>query len=277
MRLPPFELHPEILLALIPLWAAYMAAWGVHVRGGGSSEQRRHKTLLFSGGMFALLIASVWPIHDLADGYLYSVHMVQHMLMSFVAAPLILAGMPAWMLRTLLRPRYLWSSARFLTRPIPALIIFNLGYLFLHWPAFVDATVRSEALHFGAHFFLMFISLVVWWPVIGPLPEFTKLPPLGQMIYLFMQSILPTIPASFLTFGSTPLYTVYERFPRIWGMSALEDMRIAGLTMKLAGGAILWVVIGYIFFTWVAEEDRAEKENRRSLGGGHVPPIGARP
>ncbi len=271
MPLPPFELHPEVLAVLLAPWALYLVAWWVHVRNGGSEEDRRRKTLLFSLGMLVLIGASVWPVHDLADGYLYSVHMVQHMLMSFIAAPLVLAGMPAWMLRRILSPRPLWESARFITRPIPALILFNGGYLFLHWPAVVNASVQSEVVHFLCHLLLVFISLVVWWPVIGPLPEFTKLPPLGQMVYLFLQSILPTIPAAFLTFGSTPLYAVYERFPRIWEISALEDMRIAGLVMKLGGGLMLWTVITFIFFRWVADEERADRASRVSLRGGQAP------
>lgn len=74
------------------------------------------------------------------------------------------------------------------------------------------------------------------------------------MLYLFLQSIVPTVPASFLTFGSRPLYPIYETFPRLWGLSALTDMRIAGLTMKILGGLILWSVIAVLFFRWYQEE-----------------------
>ena len=76
------------------------------------------------------------------------------------------------------------------------------------------------------------------------------------MIYLFLQSLAPTIPASFLTFGHTPLYPVYATFPRIWGVSALNDQLIAGLIMKLVGGLLLWGVIAVIFFRWFEQEQR---------------------
>jgi putative membrane protein len=76
------------------------------------------------------------------------------------------------------------------------------------------------------------------------------------MLYLFLQSLAPTIPASFLTFGSHPLYPVYAGFPRIWGMDALTDQLIAGLIMKIAGGLILWTVIAVIFFRWGERERR---------------------
>ncbi|HEX6130571.1 MAG TPA: cytochrome c oxidase assembly protein, partial [Actinomycetota bacterium] len=80
--------------------------------------------------------------------------------------------------------------------------------------------------------------------------------PPGQMMYLFFQSLAPTIPASFLTFGREPLYDVYATFPRIWGISALSDQLAAGLIMKLVGGAILWVVIAVVFFRWANREQR---------------------
>jgi putative membrane protein len=74
------------------------------------------------------------------------------------------------------------------------------------------------------------------------------------MLYLFVQSLAPTIPASFLTFGRSPLYPVYETFPRIWGISAITDQLLAGLIMKIAGGLILWGFIAAIFFRWHARE-----------------------
>jgi putative membrane protein len=75
-----------------------------------------------------------------------------------------------------------------------------------------------------------------------------------RMLFLFAQSIVPTVPASFLTFGQRPLYHVYETFPRVFGISALTDQLVAGLIMKIVGGLILWVIIAVLFFRWYAEE-----------------------
>jgi putative membrane protein len=90
----------------------------------------------------------------------------------------------------------------------------------------------------------------------SPLVELPALTPPAQMMYLFAQSLAPTIPASFLTFGHTLLYPVYGTFPRIWGISALNDQLIAGLLMKLVGGFILWGFVATIFFRWHAREER---------------------
>jgi putative membrane protein len=145
---------------------------------------------------------------------------------------------------------------RFLTRPIVALIVFNGLLLFTHWPEVVEASVRSELTHFTLHVLLVGSAVLMWWPVMSPLVELPALTPPAQMMYLFAQSLAPTIPASFLTFGHTLLYPVYGTFPRIWGISALNDQLIAGLLMKLVGGFILWGFVATIFFRWHAREER---------------------
>jgi putative membrane protein len=171
---------------------------------------------------------------------------------------LVLVGMPAWMLRGLLRPRPVQAVVRQLTRPLIALLFFNGVIVLTHWPSWVDLTLRSEPFHFFSHVLLTGSAMCMWWPVLSPLPEMPTLSYPMRMVYLFLQSIVPTVPASFLTFGSTPIYHFYATVPRIWGLSALTDQRIAGLEMKLLGGAILWTVIAVIFFTWYRQEQGTE-------------------
>ena len=100
----------------------------------------------------------------------------------------------------------------------------------------------------------------MWWPVVDPLPGFGRLSEPGKMLYLFGQSILPTVPASFLTFASSPIYSSYASFPRLWGISAVNDQMVAGLIMKIVGGLLLWIVIAVIFFRWHASEDREQDD-----------------
>jgi putative membrane protein len=235
------------------LETAYLLAVG---RGGLREPGGRRRAILFSLGMLTLWVGANWPMHDLAEGYLYSVHMVQHLLFSLVAPPLLIAGLPARMVRAMLRPEPVFALVRFLTKPVVALVLFNAVVVFTHWPAVVEASVRSEGIHFALHLLIVASALVMWWPVMSPLPELPPLTPPLQMLYLFFQSLAPTIPASFLTFGSRPLYPVYATFPRIWGISVMSDQLVAGLIMKLAGGAILWGFITVIFFRWHDRESR---------------------
>ena len=255
MRLPPWHVHLDVWLLFGSIVAAYLIAARRHLAATGEPTPGRKK-VLFLGGMAVLWIGADWPVHDLAEGYLYLMHMTQHLLFTLVAAPLLIAGMPAYMLRSLLRPRPVQRVFRFYTRPLVALLLFNGVLLFTHWPAVVEASVGSEPVHLALHVLIVTSALVMWWPVMSPLPEMPSLSAPGQMIYLFLQSLAPTIPASFLTFGHTPLYPVYASFPRIWGVPALEDQLIAGLIMKLGGGLLLWGVIAVIFFRWFEREQR---------------------
>jgi putative membrane protein len=253
--MPAFHVHPDVWLVLGSIWFAYTVA--LRRRDWSSRKElaeRRRRRTLFTAGMLTLWVASTWPIHDLAERSLYSIHMAQHLAYTLVAAPLIVAGIPAWMWRDLLRPRPIAVVFRFLTRPVVALVLFNGLLLFTHWPEVVTSAVGSEWIHFGLHVLLFGSAIVMWWPVLSPLPELPALTPPAQMLYLFLQSLAPTIPASFLTFGHTLLYPVYATFPRVWGLSALDDQLIAGLVMKLIGGLILWGFIAVIFFNWYARE-----------------------
>ncbi len=258
MDLPAWHAHPDVWLLLGSVVGVYLIAVRRHDRAPAAGEEPtpRRRVRLFLLGMGVLWIGADWPVHDLAERYLFSVHMVQHTLFTLVAAPLLIVGMPTWLLRRLLRPRAVRVIWGFLTRPVVALMVFNTVLFFTHWPAVVDAAVTDELTHFALHVLIVGSALVLWWPIVSPLPEMPALPAPGQMLYLFLQSLAPTIPASFLTFGTRPLYPVYVGFPRIWGMDALTDQLIAGLIMKIVGGLILWGVMSAVFFRWGDRERR---------------------
>jgi putative membrane protein len=221
----------------------------------GEPAATRGQVVAFVSGVVALLVASDWPVHELAEERLLSVHMVQHLLMSLVAPPLLLAGTPGWLFRTILSPRWLFAVVRALARPIVALLVFNAFIALSHWPALVALALRSEPAHFGIHAVLVLTALLMWMPVLSPVVEIPRLRYPGQMLYLFAQSIVPTVPASFLTFADTPIYPFYGLAAPLLGVDPVTDQRIAGLVMKLVGGFILWGVIAVLFFRWHRQEE----------------------
>jgi putative membrane protein len=257
---PSWQPHVEVWLLVAALAASYAVAVvrvGPRYAAAGRAPVTRLQVVCFALGVLAVWVAADWPIHDIAERFNYSMHMVQHLTFSMVAAPLLLLGTPAWMLRVILRPpSYVFRVVRFLSRFLPALLVFNLVLVFTHWPAVVDASLRNGFVHFLVHALIFLSSLIIWLPVLSPLPEIPRLSPLPRMLFLFAQSIVPTIPASFLTFGSSPLYRFYEHVPHLWGLSTLDDQRIAGLIMKIGAGLLLWLLIAVIFFRWAGEEDR---------------------
>jgi putative membrane protein len=277
---PHWHLHIDVWLLVATAGLLYFGAVRRERARRGSAPQAgepvvtRRQVGAFAGGLGVLLLASDWPIHDVAEGYLYSVHMVQHLLFTLVASVLLLLGTPAWMARRLLgrdrpggadgAPTRRLRVVRVLSKPLAGLAQFNLVLVLSHWPAVVEATVRYHPLHFVAHAVLLTSAVLMWLPVASPLREVPRATPPMQMLYLFLQTVVPTVPASFLTFGAHPLYHVYETFPRLWGVSALDDQQTAGLIMKIAGGFYLWIIIAVIFFRWYAREERVAEAARRA-------------
>ncbi|MDP8959958.1 MAG: cytochrome c oxidase assembly protein [Actinomycetota bacterium] len=264
--MPPWHPHPDVWALVLVLGGGYLYAV-LHV---GPSQDRPSpsgaQVASFLLGVAALWVASDWPIHDLAEQASFSAHTLEHMVQALVAPPLLLLGTPSWLARRLLHPPPLPLVARALTRPLAAFAIFNVTMLAIHWPIVVGLMLRSEPFHLAAHALVVLAGLVMWAPVLSPLPELPRLSPPLQMVYLFAQSILPTIPASFITFAQSPPYRSYQALTPLWGLSVLEDQQLAGLLMKIGGGLILWTAITIIFFRWYLEEqrwDRLERELRR--------------
>jgi putative membrane protein len=261
---PRWHVHPDVWALVVLLEGAYLLTLRREAARRGPESKapvaRPYQLVAFTAGVMTLWIASDWPIHDLAEGYLYSIHMVQHLMMTLVAAPLLLLGIPAWLARRLLSPRWLFATVKTVSRPIPNLIQFNAILVLSHWPVIVEGTLRHHPLHFVAHAVLLGSALLMWMPIVSPTREVPRLAPLAQMVYLFMQTIIPTIPASFLTFGTTLLYPIYGTFPRLWGASAITDQQVAGLIMKIGAGFYLWMWIFTIFFRWYASEEGRKKK-----------------
>ena len=120
-------------------------------------------------------LAADWPIHDLAENYLFSAHMVEHLLISLVAPPLLLLGLPAWMVRRLLRSPAAGGTVRVMARPLVAGLTFNAVLALSHAPFWVNGTLEHHFLHFWAHLLLFAVSMLMWFPVINRLEEFPSL------------------------------------------------------------------------------------------------------
>lgn len=264
---PAWAPHPEVWLLVGAIAAGYAVALkrlGPRLAPTGSAVVTRFQITTFSAGLLAVWIASDWPIHDLGERYFFWVHMVQHTTYAIIAAPLLLMGTPAWLARWLLSPRWLLRTVRYMSRLIPATLIFNFVIIVTHIPVVVDASLHHALLHFSLHALILVSSLIVWMPLLSPLPEVPRLQPLARMLFLFLQSVVPTVPASFLTFGDHPLYKFYETVPRLWGISALDDMRFAGLIMKILVGFSLWITITVVFFRWYNAEETGSPARRVS-------------
>ena len=258
-----FHLHPDVFVVMSGLALSYwwaLARLGPRKVAPGEPVATRNNVRCYVIGLVFMWIFAEYPIHDLAEHYLFSVHMVQHLVFTMVSAPLMLMGLPPWLMRTLLvTPRRVHAVVRQLTRPVVALIIFNAFLVLTHWPVVVNQTTHDELFHFGVHTVMFGTALILWMPMVNQLPELPRLTYPQRMVYLFLQSIVPTVPASFLTLSTGVIYSAYAHQTVKLGISPITDQQVAGVIMKIGGGAILWGILGYTFFAWWAAEQRRDK------------------
>ncbi len=243
--------YPGIWLAMILPMALYARSVRRHE---GETDWR--KAAQFTGGMLVLWAATDWPLGTLGAGYLASAHMAQYIIYTLVAAPLILLGIPEWMARSLTRKLRLERLTVWLGHSLVATaLIYNAILLSTHAPGTVEVLRNSQLGSFAMDVAWVVAGLLLWLPVLSPLPEGRASSTWAKMAYLFVTtSVVAVIPASFLTFTSTPIYAIYELAPRIGSITALEDQQIAGIIMKIATIPIVWSTIAVLWFRWSARE-----------------------
>jgi putative membrane protein len=251
-----WNFHPDVVSLLLTLQLAYLyVVFEFRNRIPDAGRVKRSQIAYFSLGVFVLYIASGTPIHELSENYLASVHMFQHLLFMLIAAPLLLAGIPSWLYLAALKPRPVMAVARALTKPLIAFALFNAILVFTHLPFMVDLSLRVHWFHLFVHMVLVASALIMWWPILSPLAELPRLSYPLQMGYLFVQSLFPSVIASFITFSDRVVYEFYAEAPRIWGLTAIHDQQIAGGLMKVLGSLILWCFIAGAFFRWYEREE----------------------
>jgi putative membrane protein len=244
---------PAVLAGVALLGGAYAAAilWRRRVAPGVRLEVL--KALSFGGFLAVLLGALTGPVHELSDSYLFSAHMVQHMLLVFAMPPLLLYGTPGWMLRPLLRDPRLLGLGRLLTRPAGAFTAFNLVLVAWHLPPLYNLAMEHHGVHIVEHLLIMAASVTLWWPVLSPLPELPRAAYPVQLLYLFVVGLPMVMVAIFISMADSVLYPYYEAAPRIWeGLTPHADQHLGGLIMWIPGGLIFLAAISVVFFRWQA-------------------------
>jgi putative membrane protein len=214
-------------------------------------------------GVLAAGLALLSPLHVLGEHSLLTAHMVQHLAITQVAAPLLLLGIPGWMLRPLLLRPPLRDPVRALVSPIQAFAFFNLVFVGWHVPALYDLSLHVAPLHALEHGLFFGLALAAWWPVLGPLPELPRLPYGGQVLYLFFMSVPPTLLGAVITLTEGPLYATYWAAERVsvLGFPPLEplaDQQLGGLTMWIPGALGYFLVLSIVWFLWLERRSPLE-------------------
>lgn len=252
-----WQAYPGVWVLVGLLLAAYLV---LERRVGAASPHRR---AWFFGGLATLWIALDWPIGALGAGYLASVHMVQYLLIALLAPALLLRGIPeaAWArVRGSNRPNHpkTTGALRLATHPLVTLAVFAVVVHYTHLPSVVDGLMATQWGSFLIDMLWLVGGLLFWWPIVAPVPSRPAFQYPVKMGYLFVATILNTLPYAFLTFGELPFYGIYELAPPFPGVSTRQDQQVAGLLMKVGGGVILWTAITVLFIRWFQRESADE-------------------
>jgi putative membrane protein len=209
----------------------------------------------FCGGLLVLLLALNGPMHDLSDYYLFSAHMVQHLLLTLVLPPLLIGGTPGWLLRLLVRRPAIRAVGRALTHPVVAGVLYIVTIAVWHLTPFYELMMRNHDVHIATHLMFIAAATILWWPVMSPLPELPRLSyPMG-MLYLFLVGLPMMVVAALITLSDELLYPWYAVAPRTWGLSPLEDQQLGGLLMWVPGNLWMFLAIGVLFLLWAKESE----------------------
>lgn len=212
----------------------------------------------FWTGLALFWIASDWPVGPLGASYLASVHMVQYMLYTLGAAPLLLISLPEWRSRELVARYRLETVVRVLSRPLAAVIAANGILIVTHAPITVDLLRSSQMGSFFLDMVWVLGGFALWLPVAGPFRELQiRAVPL-KCVYLFgAAGLMPMIPGGFITFAEFPLYGVYEIAPSM-GISTIGDQQLAGAIMKIGSIPVIWTVMLVWWMRWSLAHHRAD-------------------
>jgi putative membrane protein len=262
-----WTLDPVLLIGLALILGAYFYTLGPLRRRWGVTEPvDRAKVAWFVSGWVVLFIALVSPLDTLGDEFLFSAHMIQHMLIAIVAPPLLLLGIPAWMLAPLFKREAVRRVAGWAALPVVAFGVFQADIWIWHAPPLYDLTLESQAVHIFEHLTFIVFGLLYWLPVMSPTPAIPRMSKGFAILYLFVGCQPMVALGALLTFATRPLYQPYVEAPRVWGLSPLGDQQLGGLIMWLPSTVPYFIALSVIFFQWVAERDRAERVAAGELG-----------
>lgn len=264
-----FSVHWSTVAGIAGLAAAYH--W--RRRGAGAAQEQRRtgagtqaasalaqrfssaSPALFHAGLAVLFLSLNGPLHDLSDTYLFSAHMVQHLLLTMVVVPLLLLGTPGWMLRPALRSPTVARVARVLTRPALAYALFNVTMLAWHLPPLYNLAMAQHGVHIVQHLFFLVTATLAWWPLLSPLPELPRLSHAMRLLYVLLLMIPMNVIGLMITYADEVLYPAYEAAPRILSLTPREDQLVGGLIMWIPGTFILIAVATVMFFRWAKVEE----------------------
>jgi putative copper resistance protein D len=221
----------------------------------------------FGAGLAALLVALVSPV-DAYAGAMFSVHMVQHLLLSYVAPPLLALGAPVTLAiaasrpgtrRRLVLPVVRSRALSVLSHPIVGWSLFVVSSFAIHFSGLFEAALERPWVHAVEHGIFLGVGLLFWWPIVGVDPSPHRMSYPARLFSLSMAMVVTGFVAVAITSADRPLYAWYQALPAPWGPAALSDQRWAAAIMWVAGSLILIVAGLFVAAAWRRDDEGRQR------------------
>ncbi|RSK26903.1 cytochrome c oxidase assembly factor CtaG [Bacillus sp. HMF5848] len=275
---------PEFLLfTVIVLFLYFMLIGPWRYKFKNHEKVSPLKIFYFSTALILLYIIKGSPV-DLLGHLMFSVHMTQMAFLYLAIPPLLILGLPNYLLEAIVDRPIVSPMLRFFTKPVLALILFNGLFSFYHIP-FIFDTVKTDPLLHAAVTILIFLSaLIMWFPLTNQLPKWNTLVGVKKIGYVFADGVLLTPACALIIFANTPLYATYYD-PAVWmealslcvpggvlttlsltgpemfmNMPLMQDQQLGGVIMKVFQEIVFICILGYVFFEWVKRERVKDQE-----------------
>ena len=259
-----WNLDPLQLLAMALIVAIYVWRFRAARREAGGRGAGWPQALAFTGSMLLLAAATITPISTLGDEYIFSGHMVQHILLGDLAPLLLLLSLSRVIMRPATR-RLVGIEKRLgrLAHPITFIVAWLVMVYAWHIPAMYDLALESPLAHGLEHATFYVAGTLLWWPLIQPVPMRHRLEGVMGLAYVFAAKMTLGVLGLYLTWSTGVIYDYYVNVPRIWGLSPIEDQNVGGAIMMVEQALVLLSVFFLMFMRMLAQSEEADLRRER--------------
>lgn len=261
---------PTVLLVTFLLYGLTCIPLRKHRPANKRAAQRRACSFLL--GLSVLYVTLASPLDRIGEQLLFSAHMLQHVLLIYPVALLLLVGLPVWFLEPLLARPVIRPVVRGVTHPVLTCVAFTVVFAVWHIPGLYEWALRDRTLHDLEHLSMLGIGCLMWWPLYSPMRRFPQRAFGTQMLYLLALTIGHIPVFAYLTFSQEILYPTYAAAPRLIALSPLEDQQLGGIIMKLASMVALFAALAVAFGRWYQHESTPRGRRNHAAPVSHVPP-----
>ena len=268
MRLAAVDYHwslqPQVIAALALVAGVYW--WRVRDlhRGRRMSGRDRARAASFAAGIAVLFAALCSPLDTLGEERLFSMHMLQHLLLADIAPILLLLGLTrAFMRPAVRRLRPVEEALGPLAHPVVALVALVGTMWAWHLPVLYELALDHPWAHALEHGMFFTAGIAFWWFVIEPVPPRHRLQGPAGIAYICTAKLLMGALGVVLAFSPNAIYDTYKSAPRTWGLSPVADLNVGGLEMMLEQSLVLVIVFAITFSRMLERSEREQQRRER--------------